>query len=319
MPRPRRWIDLLPGVLGLAFLMAGAGAVLLFARVGPIHGKKFRLYATVQEARGLSAGSEVWVAGRRVGIVDAIDYLPPSTDTTQRLLLTLEILEATRPVIRRGADIGVHPGGNLIGAPVVTIALGAPEQPPVFSEDTLRAPPETDMDRVKGDFQAATGEAPLILANVRLLAAQLRATKSTLSAFGIDGKASVSRAGRAASGLMTTVRSPRGSVGRLLGAGDATRYAKEALARADSVRQLITAPPTVQSLGRFRRDSTLLAEIAIVRADLDTVAAALAVPAGTAGRLQHDEALTQQVTRIRSELAALVADIKRHPLRYLAL
>jgi hypothetical protein len=49
------------------------------------------------------------------------------------------------------------------------------------------------------------------------------------------------------------------------------------------------------------------------------VAAALAVPAGTAGRLQHDEALTQQVTRIRSELAALVADIKRHPLRYLAL
>lgn len=318
MPRPRRWIDLLPGVLGLVCLAAGAGAVLLFARVGTIHGAKFPLYATVQEARGLSAGSEVWVAGKRVGIVDAIDYLPPSTDTTERLLLKLEVLEATRPIIRRGAAIGVHPGGNLIGAPVVTIALGSPDQPPVSPNDTLRAPPETDMDRVKGDFQAATGEAPLILANVRLLGAQLRATKGTLGAFGIDGKASVSRAGRAASGLMTTVRSPRGSVGRLLG-GDATRYAMEALARADSIRQLVTAPPAVQSLGRFRRDSTLLREIAVVRADLDSVTAALALPAGTAGRLQHDEALTQQVARIRSELAALVADIKRHPLRYLAL
>jgi hypothetical protein len=319
MPRPRRWTDLLPGVLALVFLMAGAGAVLLFARVGTVRGAKFRIFATVQEARGLSSGSEVWVAGKRVGIVDAIDYLPPSADTTQRLLLTLEILEASRPVIRRGADIGVHPGGNLIGAPVVTIALGSPGEPAVTTGDTLHAPPETDMDRVKGDFQAATGEAPLIIANVRLLAAQLRATRSTLGAFGIDGKASVSRAGRAASGLMSTVRSSGGSVGRLLAGGDATRYAMEALARADSVLRLVVAPTDVRSFGRFRRDSTLLRQVALVRADLDTVAAALALPAGTAGRLQHDEALTQQVARARSELAALVADMKRHPLRYLSL
>ena len=318
MPRPRRWSDLLPGVLALVLLVGAVASVLLFARVGTIHGPTFRLYATVQEARGLSSGSEVWVAGERVGVVDGIDFLPPSADTVQRLIVTLKVLERTLPVIRRGAVVGVHPGGNLIGAPVVTIALGSPAQPPVTPGDTLHAPPEDDVDRVKAEFQGATGEVPRILTNARLLAASLRAAEGTLGAFGIDGKADVSRAGGAVSGLMSTVRSPRGSVGRLLAGGDATRYAMEALARVDSIRQLVTAPPATQSIGRFRRDSTLLAQVATIRADLDTAAAALALPAGTAGRLQHDSALTQQVTRGRAELSALVADIKRHPLRYLA-
>ncbi|AHG90160.1 Mammalian cell entry related domain protein [Gemmatirosa kalamazoonensis] len=318
MPRPRRWSDLLPGLLAIALLAGGVAAVLLFARVGTVHGAKFRLFATVQEARGLSSGSEVWVAGKRVGVVDAIDYLPPSSDTAQRLLLTLHVLENVRSVIRRGADVGVHPGGNLIGAPVVTIALGDARQPPVSPDDTLRSPPETDMDRARSDFQDATGELPLILTNVKLLDAQLRATRGTLGAFGIDGASTMTRAMGTASGFMTRVRSSRGPVGRLMARDGASHYAREALARADSVRQLIAAPPSQQSLGRFRRDSTLLGAVAAVRAELDTVATVLARSEGTAGRLQHDQALTQSVTQTRAELAALIADLKRHPLRYLA-
>lgn len=318
MPRPRRWTNLLPGLLALAALAAGAAAVLLFARVGTIHGAKFRLFATVQEARGLSSGSEVWLAGQRVGVVDGIDYLPPSSDTTQRLLLTLHLLEATRPAIRRGSAVGVHPGGNLIGAPVVTIALGSPDEPPVSPDDTLRAPPETDTDRARSDFADATGDVPLVLANVRLLGAQLRAAKGTLGAFGIDGGAAVSRTRGAATRLMSEARAPRGPIGRLMGADGAARYAREALARADTVRLLVLDPPAEQSLGRFRRDTTLLRQIEAVRAELDTVATVLARSEGTAGRLQHDAALAQDVTRTRAELAELVADLKRHPLRYLA-
>jgi phospholipid/cholesterol/gamma-HCH transport system substrate-binding protein len=318
MPRPRRWTDLVPGVLALLLLIAGVGAVLMFARVGTLRGAKFRLYATVPEARGLSSGSEVWVAGERVGVVDGIDYLPPSADTTERLLLTLHVLERMRPVIRRGAEIGVRPGGNLIGAPVVTIAIGLPGQPPVTPDDTLRAPPETDVDSARADFQAATGEAPLILANLRLLSAQLRAAQGTLGALGIDGPAHIARAEGAAMRLVGSARSATGTVGRLMTGGAAERYALQALARADSVRRLVTAAPAQQSLGRFRRDSSLLRQVESVRANLDTVAAALALPAGTAGRLQGDSALAMEVVRTRSELSALIEDIKRHPLRYLA-
>jgi len=319
MPRSRRWTDLLPGVLALLLLVAGAAAVLMFARVGTLHGAKFRLYATVPEARGLSSGSEVWVAGERVGVVDGIDYLPPSADTTERLLLTLHVLERMRPVIRRGAAIGVRPGGNLIGAPVVTIALGTPDHPAVSPDDTLRAPPETDLDSARTDFQAATNEAPLIIANLRLLGAQLRAARGTLGALGIDGPSHIARTEGAAIRFVGDARSSAGTVGRLMRDGAAARYASQALARADSVRRLVTAPPARQSLGRFRRDSSLLRQVESVREDLDTVAAALALPAGTAGRLQGDSALAQEVARTRSELSALIEDIRRHPLRYLAL
>jgi hypothetical protein len=261
----------------------------------------------------------VWLAGQRVGVVDGIDFLPPSTDTTQRLLLTLHVLQQVRPMIRRGAEIGVHAGGNLIGAPVVTIALSRPAQPPVLDDDTLHAPAETDVDRARAQLEDATTEAPLILADVRLLGAQLRAARGTLGAFGIDGGvAKVSRTEATAARLVARARSPHGIIGRLTTADGATRYAREALARADSVRELVTAPPTALSLGRFRRDRTLFAEIDSVRSELDLVAKRLAESAGTAGRLQHDSALAEEVARARAELAALLADLKHHPLRYLA-
>ena len=55
-----------------------------------------------------------------------------------------------------------------------------------------------------------------------------------------------------------------------------------------------------------------------VRADLAIATRLLDEPRGTAGRLQRDSALVREVQRTRSEITALVADLKRNPLRYLA-
>jgi len=103
----------------------------------------------------------------------------------------------------------------------------------------------------------------------------------------------------------------------LAGGGPAESYVRGALARADSVRALVGAASGTTSLGRFRRDSTLLRTVTSVQADLDSAATALAESRGTAGRLQHDRALAEAVQRARSALAAIVADVKRNPLRYL--
>lgn len=317
MPRARRWSDLIPGVLAIVAAIVGVAGVLAFARVGTVRGAKFRVYATVAEARGLSPGSEVWVAGERVGTVDGIDFLDTSADTTQRLLLTLSVLERARPVIRRHAAVSVHPGGSLVGAPVVSLALGSPQEPMVRPGDTLRAPRMTSLDQTKLELSSATQEAPLVIANVRLLGAQLRAARGTLGAFGIEGRSTLATTGRAAGRFMATMRGGRGTVPRLLGGGGARSYARRALARVDSIRALVGGTSGTTSIGRFRRDSTLLRTIAEVQADLDTVATVLAEPRGAAGRLQHDQALADEVQRARAELAAIVADIKRNPLRYL--
>jgi phospholipid/cholesterol/gamma-HCH transport system substrate-binding protein len=317
MPRHRRWSELVPGVLALVALIAGAAAVLVLARVGGLRGKKLRLYATVAEARGLSAGSEVWLAGERIGVVDRIGFLPAATDTAQRLVLVLSVLARHREFIRRGAPVRVESGGNMVGAPVVAIALGSPGAAAVHDGDTLRAERETDSDRMRAEFQQSAQHLPAILANARVLRTQLTAATGTLGALGIEAPRRVSSATARLRSALATVRSPTSTLSRVRASDGAMGHVRHAMAQADSVRALLAQDGT-RSLGRFRRDSTLLREVESVQRELAVAARLLAEPRGAAGRLQHDSALALELARARQEVSAVVADLKRNPLRYLA-
>src|SRR5215207_778262 len=92
MPRPLRWSQLLPGSLALAGLVALAAGVLLFARVGALRGETLRLYALTSQARGVIKGTEVWVAGQKVGLVETVRFRPPTADTAARVVLVLDVL-----------------------------------------------------------------------------------------------------------------------------------------------------------------------------------------------------------------------------------
>ena len=83
-----------------------------------------------------------------------------------------------------------------------------------------------------------------------------------------------------------------------------------------SVRTLLASNNT--SLGRFRRDSTLLTEVADIRSELSKVQALLDEPRGTAGRVMHDTALTVALGDVQREMSLLFADIKAHPFKYLS-
>jgi hypothetical protein len=104
-------------------------------------------------------------------------------------------------------------------------------------------------------------------------------------------------------------------VGKVLEGGLAVR-AKHVMARADSVRALVASPNT--SLGRFRRDSTLLTEVGGIRDELARLRAELDSPDGTLGRFAQDSAITLQLAEAQNQMALLFADIKKHPLRYLS-
>ena len=39
---------------------------------------------------------------------------------------------------------------------------------------------------------------------------------------------------------------------------------------------------------------------------------------GTAGRVLHDSAMTRELTAAEKELAAVMADLRAHPMRYIA-
>lgn len=315
MARARSWKDVRLGAVSLAALTAAAVAVLLFARVGALHGKTVRYYAVTPHARGILPGSEVWLAGQKVGLIREVGFRPPSTDTLLRVLLAFDVLDEYQDAISRTAPVAIRPGSSLIGSPVLAISQAPAGSPRARAGDTLLANPSNEFDGIRTRLTTTLGtEVPVVLDNIRVLGAQLQATRGTLGALGIEGPDRIGATATAASNLLGRATRGRGTIGRVLGADDLSARARAVLAHVERVRT--RAGARTSSVGRLRGDSTLLRTVTQVRAELATVQALLDEPRGTAGRAVHDRALQLELSRARAELEALLADLQSDPLRY---
>ena len=314
MSRVTHWRDLTLGLLTLALVGAGAIGVLLFARVGALRGRTVALHAVVAEARGVLPGTEVWLAGQKIGLVTEVRFRPPGTDTSARILLAFDVLASRQPQIRRDARVRIQPGGSLIGAPVLAIGTGTPASPAAVAGDTLQSAPTREFGAMRLELASATAQLPAILGNVRVLAGQLRATGGTLGALGLEGRTQLATVGGEVQRLSARALRGTGTVAAALEGGALEAHARHELALVDSLRLVLGSNLT--SLGRLRRDSTLARQIAELRRDLLAVEAALVEPRGTAGRVRHDSALVREVARARRELDALATDARRNPARY---
>ena len=316
MARRLSWSDVRGGLIACLVIAAVAFGILRFMRVGTLHGSTFRLYAIVEEARGISQGSEVWLGGQKIGKVTAIRFLTMGADTTQRILIAMEVLEEHRGAMRRDAVAQIRAGGSIIGPQVIYLSAGTPRAAPLQSNDTVRTLQQADVVAATAKFGEAAREVPFIMANVRDLRSRLQSTNGTMGAFLNGGGMRDLQTARArASRLMNSVGGPGGSVGPIMN-GDLANRTGRVMARADSVRTLLSS--NTSSLGRFRRDSTLLREVADIRNELTLVRAQLDDTRGTVGRVRTDSALTIAVGQAQHEMTLLFADIKKNPLRYLS-
>jgi phospholipid/cholesterol/gamma-HCH transport system substrate-binding protein len=319
MARRLSWSDVRGGLIAIVAIAVVSFVVLKFARVGALRGNTIHLYALVGEARGVLKGSEVWLMGQKIGKITAINFRSPTVaDTSSRIEIAMEVLAEYRPIIRRDAEAQIRNGGTIIGAPVVYMMPGTPKAPEIRDGDTVRTKPQPDVEGATGRFGAAAREFPVIISNVKVLAAELQTTHGTIGAFLNTPEGSVgaglSHTRLQASRLGAQLGS-RGTVGRFMEDGLSTR-ATRVMARVDSVRALLASPNT--SFGRFRRDSTLLSEVADIRNELSIIQALVDEPRGTAGRVLRDSAITSALAGAQREMSLLFADIKKHPLRYLS-
>jgi ABC-type transporter Mla subunit MlaD len=315
--RPQ-WQNLRIGIIAAAAVVIGAVLILVFGRVGIIHGKKITLFVTTDAARGVIRGTEVWLDGQKVGLVKAISFRAPTVSRSDRLVLELHVLESARPHLRQDTRVQVRSGGSIIGDQVVALTSGTVRSPPVSDGDTIHAGEQMDLESLGSDAVAASRELPAILGNVKILAAQLRTAEGTLGAFGLDqGGPQVAGVRAKTERLMSRLGDSRGTVGLAFESTGALRdRAARAMAQVDSIRALLGS--SQHSLGRFRRDSTLVREIGRLRAELQEVQRLAASPTGTIGRLRTDSAIVRNVHRDLVSLDSLFLDLKKHPLRYIA-
>jgi phospholipid/cholesterol/gamma-HCH transport system substrate-binding protein len=304
------------GLIAVAVVTGVGLIVLVFARVGTLHGSTFRLFAVTGEARGIIRSSEVWLGGQKVGVVKDVRFLAPAASDSNRVLIDMDILASARQGIRLNSSAQIRSGGTLIGAPVVYLSIGTVDARVVAAGDTIRTLPQSDLETVTSEFAIASRQFPEIINNVKLLNQQLHGVDGTLGAFSIErGGSQLKRAQYQAARLASRLSESNGTVGLALHQPTLADRARSAMARADSVRALIASPSN--SYGRFRRDSELVREIADIRNELDIVHARMTSPTGTIGRIHADSALLQSMANTQRELTLIMTDIHRRPLRYI--
>ena len=318
MARRHRWTQLLPGALALAGVVALAASILLFARVGSLRGDTVRLYAPTNQARGVLKGTEVWLAGRKIGLVDDVRFRSISVDTTARVMIVLDVLEEFAPLIRRDSFAQIRSGGTLIGAPVVFISRGSRGSPSVSHRDTLGTRPQSDVEGVGSRLAVASRDLPAVVGNLRTIGSQLGSARGSAGAIlQLDPSArelAVLQA-RAEKLTKSVTRGP-GTIALAMRGGDLAARARRLMARADSLRAAAAvgrAPGTAASA-----DSALLRALTEVRNEVSITRALLAEPRGTAGRVLADSAMALELARFDRELGVLIRDVKQRPLRYLA-
>lgn len=297
-------------------LVVAAVAILRFSRVGALHGDTFALYATVGDASGVMKGSEVWLSGQKIGKITDITFRPPrSADTLHRVAIAMEVLSKYADAMRRDAVGQIRPGGSFIGPAVIYLTPGTAKGAPIQPGDTIRIGSAPDVSRATAQLSTAAQELPAIMSNVQVLRSELQSTRGAMGAFmNGPGTSQLGRARVRVQQLRSSL-SRGGTAGRVM-RGDLAGRAQRVMARADSVKRLVASPNT--SLGRFRRDSTLLTEVGAIRDELTRLRAQLDSPDGTVGRFTRDSAITLQLAEAQNQMALLFTDIKKHPLRYLS-
>ena len=316
MARTLTWSDVRGGLIACAVIALAAFGILKFMRVGALKGDTFPMYAVVSEARGVMKGSEVWLSGQRIGKITDIQYLPVTSDTTRRILLVMDVLEEHRYALRRDAVAQIRAGGSVIGAAVVYLSAGSLRAAPLRSGDTVHTLVQADVEGATAQFGQAAKELPVIMSDVRALRSQLQTPEGTMGALmNGPGVNHLKTARIQAIRLMSRITGQGGSIGPIMNGG-VSAQAGRALARVDSVRTLLASRNA--SLGRFRRDSSLMREVDDIRNELTVVRASMDESRGTVGRALHDSALTTALGQAQTEMAVLLADIKKHPGRYIS-
>jgi phospholipid/cholesterol/gamma-HCH transport system substrate-binding protein len=309
------WSELRIGLLSAAGIIVVVMSILLFARVGALHGDTKKLYVTVDHAPGVLAGTDVWFLGQKVGQVKNITFRPVTVDTLQRLAIETEILAAHFHLIRKNSIGDIRAGGNLIGSPVVYIEGGTSAAPAVKSGDTIASVsgggklgafgPQIDSLAARLNRVADSTGRLIVLMGDR---------STSIGRFRSSGMASMRAANAVASDIMTRATSGSGSLA-LANRNALGDHMRRVLAQKDSIMLLVSSGSG--NVGRFRRDSTLMREVAKTRAEVDSLRR-LFSQQGAVSRLRTDSALTREMGQARIQLDSLMLDLKKHPLKYIS-
>jgi hypothetical protein len=249
--------------------------------------------------------------------VNAIRFAPAVSDTARRVVLELEVLERYRDQIRQNSLASLRNGARVMGSRVVYISAGTGDAPMVAENDTIPSASGGDLQVMTASLGEAAKEFPAIVANVKVVSSSLASARGTIGALTTaDAPKQFEAFVRNTERLAARTNGGTGTLGLAMRSQEIRARVQSASAQADSLRALLASDQT--SLGRFRRDSTLLRAVAQVRDELSITRALLANQSGTIARFASDSILAVQAAERERLMTELFTDLKRRPFRYIA-
>jgi hypothetical protein len=314
MPRQLHWSELSGGLISVAVITVLILLTLLFARVGALHGRKVTLYVVTDDATGVLPGTDVWLGGKKEGVVKDVSFRPPSTDTSERVIITADFLKDGLSSVRRDSYAEIRPGGRLIGAVIVNIAPGTATSPPLHDRDTIRTRSKASIANLTADIGTIAPEVSALGSELEDLTTRISRPEGTIGNFRAHGLARMTDVSAGISRITARVSSGNGTIA-LATRTDLMGRASRAMASADSIRALLAS--NKGSIGRFQRDTTLVTKAKGVMADVDTLRSLLANPVGSIAAAHSDSTLSRELARTHALLDSLIKDVKKHPFRYI--
>jgi phospholipid/cholesterol/gamma-HCH transport system substrate-binding protein len=302
------WRHVIPGLIAVALLAGIVVAIMTLGGVGRIPGEKRTVLVVAAHARGLINGSDVWLAGQKIGVVDAMNFLPPTADSQARLLVIAKVKESVAGQIRRDSKVTIRAGGGFVGPIVLWIDPGTPASPALTERDTLHAQMASELEIAGSRAARALDSLPALMADAKRVIGLVKDPDGVRGAF---TESAMAEAKLLVAAMNRSQPAPASERRAQLMAN-----AGAALARVDSIRALLASPSG--NVGRFRRDSTLPRTIARVRDELAALQVRMDSSTGTLDRFARDSALTRAVAEARLEMTALFTDVRKRPLRYIA-
>jgi len=302
------------GVILLAVAVLGLAAYQL-GKAANLFTKRYELLVFLPSANGLRVGGSVTLAGKLVGTVKEIEFLPVDFDSTRNLRIVARVDRTVREQIRQDSKAQLRTMG-LLGDKVLDISPGTPRFAVLDEGDTIRVGESLDLEAVLAKAAGAVDDVVLLTKDLRVVTSGLAAGKGTVGQL-LTNRAmydQLTGAMARANALFASLQNPNGTFGRML--NDPTLYVNltSTVATLDSTLRVVSSDQG--SIGRLMRDTTLYTNLVGIAQGADSLMRMLSNKDGLVGQLLTDQTLYDQLNKLASDLGAVLEDVRRDPRRY---
>ncbi len=270
----------------MGFFILGAIAILVFLILnasGDLNpfSKKLHLKARFIDANGLREGSEVRLAGVRVGKIDEITLLPPSEAPNAPRVEALMTIDST--IDGRAANERIRTDS--------TAQQGSPSL--LGNEMLINITPGTAVGQPVKDYA--------------ILPSSTSNTVNDFATSGTDLAQRLSKLSDEINGIVRDVKGGKGTVGRLFSDEALYNNLNATILETEDVMRLIRSGNG--SAGRFINDPALYSNANEITLQLRKIAEDLRGGRGTAGKLLTDDELYNRINRTADRLDRSITQI----------